>query len=35
MPASALPFVIASVGFFTVFMLTLAGAWIATSLGGE
>lgn len=33
MPAAAVPFVIAAVSFFSVFMLTLGGVWIATNIG--
>lgn len=35
MPASAVPFIIATISFFSLFMLTLGGAWIATSRDDE
>ncbi len=33
MPPAAVPYVVAAVCFFGVFMLTLGGAWIANSFG--
>ena len=33
MPAAAVPFIIAFVSFFGVFLLTLGGVWIATNIG--